>query len=84
MSKHITSRHWIIALSFVTLGSIAICGTVIAQGRFPNLDSAEGHLNAALDDLNRAPERFGGHKAEAIRLVRSAINEIEAGKASFH
>jgi hypothetical protein len=30
---------------------------------------------------HQAPPIFGGHKAEAVKLIESAINEIEAAKA---
>lgn len=54
-----------------------------AQVPWPNLTDAELHLSSALDALHRAPDRFGGHKAEAIRLIHGALEEIELAKAAF-
>jgi hypothetical protein len=58
-------------------------GCATAQEPWPNLNDAEGHLQAALEDLNRAPDRFGGHKGEAERLIQAAMSEIEAAKYSY-
>lgn len=54
-----------------------------AQVPWPNLTEAETHLGLALDALHRAPDRFGGHKAEAARLIRAALEEIEAAKRAY-
>jgi hypothetical protein len=53
----------------------------IAQGRYPEINRAEGALRAAMNDMQVARDVFGGHKANAIGLVNQAIGELEAGKA---
>lgn len=66
--------------------AVAVCAFAagaVAQSRFPNIDSAAGHLNAALTDLDRAPDRFGGYKANAQRLIRDALVQLEQAKANF-
>jgi hypothetical protein len=79
-----TSRRDLAVLSVATAAvGLAIATEAVAQPTFPNLTSAEGHLAAALQDLRRAPDRFGGHKDEAIRLVQAALAEVEQAKRSF-
>jgi hypothetical protein len=58
-------------------------GCTVAQLPFPNLTEAEEHLAAALEALHRAPDRFGGHKAEAASLIRGALREIELARLAF-
>lgn len=78
------SRRNLAALSVATAAiGLAAASEAAAQGNFPNLTEAEGHLGRALESLRRAPDRFGGHKAEAIRLVQAAIAEIEQAKRAF-
>lgn len=64
-------------------GITTLVGCAIAQEPWPNLNDAEAQLRGALESLNRAPDRFGGHKAEAQRLIRDALAEIEMAKRSF-
>lgn len=71
-------------LSLAVLGTAALtAGCATAQEPWPNLNDAEAQLRGALASLNRAPNRFGGHKAEAERLIRAALAEIEMAKQSF-
>jgi hypothetical protein len=58
-------------------------GCSVAQVPFPNLTEAEENLGAALAALHRAPDRFGGHKAEAARLIQAAMGEIELARRAF-
>jgi hypothetical protein len=67
------------AIFAVALLSFA-AGT-IAQGRYPEMNRAEGALRAAMNDMQLARDVFGGHKANAMGLVNQAIGELEAGKA---
>ncbi|MBP0445815.1 hypothetical protein J8J14_13625 [Roseomonas sp. SSH11] len=64
-------------------GLAALTGCAVAQEPWPNLNDAEAQLRGALESLNRAPNRFAGHKAEAERLIRGALTEIEMAKQSF-
>jgi hypothetical protein len=54
-----------------------------AQSRFPNIDAAQGALASALQSLERAPDRFGGHKAAAQNLTRSAQQELALAAQAF-
>ena len=60
------------------LGIVAIAGAVPDQ---PNMQAARGNLIAARNKLQRATADKGGHRANAIGLVNSAINEVNAGIA---
>ncbi|BDG70422.1 hypothetical protein [Roseomonas fluvialis] len=77
-------RGMLCALPLLTAGiGMLAAGCTVAQLPFPNLTEAEAHLAAALEALHRAPDRFGGHKAEAARLIRGALNEIELARLAF-
>jgi hypothetical protein len=70
-----------IALRLATLSAIIfLSNCVTAQEPYPNISNAEGQLYAALDSLHQAPSVFGGHKAEAARLIQGAIGELELAK----
>lgn len=45
----------------------------------PNMVKARDYLNGALDNLNRASADKGGYREQAMRLVRDAIREVNAG-----
>ena len=47
-----------------------------AQG-FPNIRGAQDSLQDAMASLERAPAGFGGHKAQAMRLIRAAHDELD-------
>lgn len=72
--------------SLVIGGALAliVAACAVAQEPWPNLNDAEGNLHAALQALNRAPDRFGGHKHNAENLINQAINEIELAKRNYH
>jgi hypothetical protein len=78
MSKRLVATAG--ALCAVAVLSFA-AGTV-AQPRFPEVDRAEGHLQAAQNDLHIARDVFGGHKVAAERLIAQAIGELQAGRRS--
>ena len=71
-------------LPFALAGALGASTSACAQQEpFPNINDAEGALQSAQQSLQRAPDRFGGHKAEAARLIRGAIMELEQAKADF-
>lgn len=45
----------------------------------PNMEKARNYLNDALGNLNRASADKGGYREQALRLVRDAISEVNAG-----
>lgn len=47
-----------------------------AQG-FPNIRGAQNSLRSAMAQLERAPPRFGGHREQAMQLIRAAYDELD-------
>lgn len=45
----------------------------------PNMVTARTYLTSAIGNLNRASADKGGYREEALRLVRAAIAEVDAG-----
>lgn len=45
----------------------------------PNMVTARNYLSAAIGSLNKASADKGGYREEALRLVRAAIAEVDAG-----
>jgi exopolyphosphatase/pppGpp-phosphohydrolase len=60
------------------LGIVAIAGAMPDQ---PNMQAARGNLFTARNELQRATADKNGHRANAIRLVNSAITEVNEGIA---
>lgn len=44
-----------------------------------NMEAAKNYLNSALNNLQSAADDKAGHRTTAIRLVRNAIEEVQAG-----
>jgi len=65
----------------LAVATLAFTAGTIAQPRYPDIDQAEGSLNSALGALHAGRDVFGGHKANAIRLINNAIGELEQGKS---
>lgn len=72
------------------LKTSAIAGAALAAGsmaetahaeRQPKMRAALKHLRAAEKDLSAATHDKGGHRAEALKLVRAAIDEVKKGVA---
>ena len=76
-----STRRMQIAAAMFAVALVSFAAGTIAQGRYPEINRAEGALRAAMGDMQVARVVFGGHKANAIRLVNQAIGELEAGKA---
>lgn len=68
----ITVKRLLVLVALV--GSFA--AGAYAQG-FPNIRGAQGSLQQAMAYLERAPSGFGGHKAQAMRLIRAAHDELD-------
>jgi hypothetical protein len=62
----------------VLLGLVAIAGAVPDQ---PNMQAARANLQTAKSELQAATPDKGGHRANAIGLVKNAISEVNAGIA---
>jgi len=62
------------------IGLVSFAAGTLAQGHFPEINRAEGHLQAALGDLGSARDVFGGHKGQAENLIRGALGQLQEGK----
>jgi len=69
-----------ITAGMLALGLVSFAAGTMAQGRFPDINRAEGRLQGALGDLHAARDVFGGHKAAAERLIQQALGELQEGK----
>jgi hypothetical protein len=67
----------------ITVGALLVAGCAVAQEPWPNLTDAEAQLRGALGSLLCTPDRSGGHKTQAARLVHAALDEIGMAKRSF-
>jgi uncharacterized protein YjbJ (UPF0337 family) len=64
----------------LAIGLVSFAAGTLAQGRYPEINRAEGHLQAALGDLRAARDVFGGHKANAEGLIQQALGQLQEGK----
>ncbi len=78
-SEHSSGRRK--ALLVAGAASLAALGLLPSRARassFPRLDKALVEMREARKFLQNAPNKFGGHKKNAIEALTTAINEIEA------
>jgi hypothetical protein len=75
-----TSQKLKLTAAALTIGLVSFAAGTLAQGRFPEINRAEGHLQAALGDLHAARDVFGGHKEQAEALVQQALGQLQEGK----
>jgi len=66
--------------AMLAIGLVSFAAGTLAQGRYPEVNRAEGHLQGALADLHAARDVFGGHKGSAEGLIQQALGELQAGK----
>jgi hypothetical protein len=66
--------------AMLAVGLMSFAAGTMAQGRYPEVNQAEGALNNALGLLGNARDVFGGHKVAAENLIRQALGELQAGK----
>ena len=65
-----------------TVGILAATGALIPNVHAayqPHMENALGDLRSARHQLEVAEDDKGGHRANAIGIVDSAINEVKAG-----
>lgn len=66
------------AIAGLALAAGSVAGTAHAE-RQPKMRAALKHLRAAEKDLNAATHDKGGHRAEALKHIRMAIDEVKKG-----
>jgi hypothetical protein len=69
-----------LAAGFLAVGLLSFAAGSLAQGRYPDINQAEGALQSALGALHAARDVFGGHKQTAEGLIQQALGELQAGK----
>jgi len=69
-----------IAAIMIAIGVVSFAAGTMAQGRHPEINRAEGHLQAAQGDLHAAANFYGGHKETAERLIQQALGELQEAK----
>ena len=67
--------------AMLAIGLVSFAAGSLAQGRYPEINQAEGALQNALGLLHNARDVFGGHKAAAENLINQALSELQQGKA---
>ena len=74
--RRLSSRFAVLLFAFgLLLGGI--CGVAVAaQG---HMDNAIGYLQSARSQLNQAVHDKGGHRANAVKLINEAIQEVNYG-----
>jgi hypothetical protein len=70
-----------LSAAMLAIGLVSFAAGTLAQGRYSEINQAEGALNNALALMHNARDVFGGHKAAAENLVRQALGELQEGKA---
>ena len=71
-------RTTLIAAAALVVG-LGLGFTAAVAADQPFMQAALDHLDAAERDLNKASADKGGHRAEALRLVRAAKSEVRKG-----
>lgn len=62
----------------VTAAGFSLAGAGVAYAFQPHMASARDYLNQSLNELQIAdPFDSGGHREQAIQMVRLAINEVD-------
>jgi hypothetical protein len=69
-----------LAAAMLAIGVVSFAAGTLAQGRYPEINRAEGHLQAALGDMRAAANFYGGHKEQAEALVQQALGQLQEGK----
>jgi hypothetical protein len=74
------SKFRLAVASMITAAGFSILGAGAAYAIQPHMISARDHLNQSLSDLQNAdPGDSGGHREQAIEMVRVAIDEVNQG-----
>ena len=73
-----STRTFVIAVTAAVAGALAgFAGSVGADQ--PRMQSALSHLESAERELEAATDDKGGHRVEALRLVRAAQKQVRQG-----
>ncbi len=74
------SKFRLVVASVITAASFSVFGAGAAYAVQQHMDNAKDHLKQSLSELEIAdPGDSGGHREQAIEMVRAAIAEVDAG-----
>jgi hypothetical protein len=74
------SKFRLAVAGVVTAAGFSILGAGAAYAIQPHMITARDHLNQSLSDLQIAdPGDSGGHREQAMEMVRLAIDEVTQG-----
>ena len=73
-----SARTLVIAVTAAVAGALGVFAGSVGADQ-PRMQSALSHLESAERELEAATEDKGGHRAEALRLVRSAQKQVRQG-----
>ena len=77
-----TKRVTLLLLLVLTLAVVySAVRPVVAAERQPHMRAALHHLEAALDELQKAEADKGGHREQAIAATKSAMEHTKQGIA---
>jgi hypothetical protein len=66
--------------ALIAVGLFSFAAGTFAQGRYPEINRAENHLQAAMHDLHAAANFYGGHKQNAEGLINQALGQLQEAK----
>ena len=75
-----TSTKLKLTAAMIAIGLVSFTAGTFAQGRYPEINQAEGSLQTALAELRAARDVFGGHKQNAEGLIQQALGQLQAAK----
>jgi len=75
--KRSALRHGAIAALFAIFFAFVGAGTVLAAQA--HMETALSSLQTALSELNQSDADKGGHRSNEIKLVKEAIDQVNAG-----
>jgi hypothetical protein len=73
-------RQAVLSVAFLGVALASFAAGTVAQGRYPEINEAEGALRNAVGHLQRANDVFGGYKDWAEWHVKQALDDLEKGK----
>lgn len=79
MLENLNRRNALLAAGAVGLGVVGLAAPTSAMAsNWPKLDKGLDNMKEAKTFLEKAENKFGGHKKKAIDALAAAITEIEA------
>lgn len=79
MTKEVFNRRSALAFAGAALATAVVGSADPAAADQGNMEHAIDLCNKAIDALQAAPDNKGGHKHRAIQMLKTTIEEIQAG-----